>query len=45
MDYRWNSICKEVKDGGDATTTLKIISAHNNDYTSAYTQSVHEKDS
>jgi uncharacterized protein (TIGR02246 family) len=37
-----NLIAKKTKDGVN-TTTLKIISAHNNDYTSTYTQSDRER--
>jgi hypothetical protein len=38
-----NLIAKKVKNGGDATTTLKIIIGHNNDYTATYTQSDRER--
>ena len=37
-----NLIAKKIKHGVN-TTTLKIISAHNNDYTSTYTQSDRER--
>jgi hypothetical protein len=37
-----NLIAKKIKKGGDATT-LKIIIAHNSDYTSTYTQSDRER--
>ena len=37
-----NLIATKIKEGGDATT-LKIIIAHNNDYTSTYTQSDRER--
>ena len=37
-----NLIAKRVKDGAD-TILLKIIIAHNNDYTSTYTQSDRER--
>jgi uncharacterized protein (TIGR02246 family) len=38
-----NLIAKKITDGGEDATTLKIIIAHNNDYTSTYTQSDHER--
>ena len=38
----FNLIAKKTKHGVN-TTTLKIISAHNNDYTSTYTQSDRER--
>lgn len=38
-----NLIAKKVKNGRDATTTLKIIIGHNNDYTATYTQSDRER--
>ena len=37
-----NLIATKIKEGGD-DTTLKIIIAHNNDYTSTYTQSDRER--
>ena len=37
-----NLVAKKTKDGVN-TTTLKIIIAHNNDYTSTYTQSDRER--
>jgi uncharacterized protein (TIGR02246 family) len=38
-----NLIAKKVKEAGDSTTLLKIIIAHNNDYTSTFTQSDRER--
>jgi uncharacterized protein (TIGR02246 family) len=38
-----NLIAKKVKEGGVDTILLKIIVAHNNDYTSTYTQSDRER--
>jgi uncharacterized protein (TIGR02246 family) len=38
-----NLIAKKVKENGVNTTRLKIIIAHNNDYTSTYTQSDRER--